>query len=368
MPRNDFFFLLAMKYLKCNQRAKEGSPGSPALPGAFPELPVRPTQPSQCPENQLEPSPHVCFVTLKWQITLFVPPSESWGQILRLWAFISSKFHLLCSIPPPWALGFPFQSQEKQTGCKELPAPLVGYHGEPCSCLLPPHSEMPFWDQPAAAPLSCFPSAPGLLIPCFPSSLTRGDVSVSLCPLKSPPPDQHPPFFHAPLLSRCKCKFKCELMPLNRAFHTWEIPPLEKPSSSREEGKNENNGSAPCEPALTRIWDPSAPPWREKLMGWCENSWWESNLHIYSIIWAIYRTSKDLHRLELHVTLKVKFWGLQVYNWLTSLQKKLKLESKIKFQCLQIAFSRWAGNILPREIDILKQECCRNRTKYQIFF
>lgn len=85
----EMIFLLTMKYLNPQrlnaireQRKVLLEPQSSLralLAAAFPEVPVRPTQASQFSENQVETRPRVWFVALKWQITLYLSPSESWG-------------------------------------------------------------------------------------------------------------------------------------------------------------------------------------------------------------------------------------------------------------------------------------------------
>lgn len=81
------------------------------LAAAFPEVPLKPTQPSQSSENQVETRPHVWFLALRWQITLCLSPSESWGQILKPQAFISTKFHLLSHLP---AMALRFSSPRRR--------------------------------------------------------------------------------------------------------------------------------------------------------------------------------------------------------------------------------------------------------------
>lgn len=148
---------------ECNQRAKEGSPGSPALPeGSSISRGPTSTHTGQS-ENQVETRPHVWGLALRWQITLYLSPSESWGQILRPQAFISTKFPLLCHLP---GVAFRFSSPRRRRsnqgvlGCKLLMLDTMDNPGPACSS--------PLWNVlwirallPCSAPFT--PACPALI-------------------------------------------------------------------------------------------------------------------------------------------------------------------------------------------------------------
>lgn len=82
--------------------------------------------------------------------------------------------------------------------------------------------------------------------------------------------------------------------------------------------------------------DPAAPPSWEKLLGWCEGSWWAphplgylSHLQAQQKLYINWSCMSHLKKILRPADLE-----------LTNITEKKKKESKIKFHCLQIAFSK----------------------------